>query len=677
MSLDLIITEFQQRGVGRLRSDMEGLAQGADKAEGSVGNLVSRLGGMDAIGSKSLAAGAGLAGILGMIGGAALKGAGGVEAQTVTMEALTKSGSKAAEMMALFKTQAANSAFSRKELGEAGTLLAAYGMDVKRFLPLADDLGAAFKSQGASASDTARVFGRLGAGDFGEAFERLRDFGISKKALEGEGLKFDGNNSFQGTAEEALGAVEKLVSQKFSGLSKKIATETFEGAVSSFGDATEALANAAGKLALPEVTGWIRSTTAGLGELSKVAESNPGLVKAGATIAATGAAALIAGGAYLKVKSAVGGLGQIMDDVTGKTGKAAGSKKLLEIATLGDLKAESNKVGVAKSESGAIAEVGKSALLAAAAKGDLSAATDEAKSSLQDLAQNKVGELIDDPKGRLTAWRDHLKKLPGEAKTARDGLKALMAQPLKIGGAGFSQMSAFGAGGAPVGTGAALGSAALGAAAGYGVSDDLKSLGASDIEANLAGIGVGAAAAAAAMFIPGAAIPIAIATGFRYAFNELVNVPMERAAEAGTGADNAEVMGEEMQGRLTAAQKSGDREAIAEIYSEMSSKAALAGDETSAQSYAMTAAGQRKSAKKEGDATTSEFWDKQRKTQADFEARNPPGASAAQNGALPIEAKRGSDGSITFSMAPFTVPLAQAEKELRRMASDDVAAGYG
>ncbi len=44
---------------------------------------------------------------------------------------------------------------------------------------------------------------------------------------------------------------------------------------------------------------------------------------------------------------------------------------------------------------------------------------------------------------------------------------------------------------------------------------------------------------------------------------------------------------------------------------------------------------------------------------------------------LPIESKRNGDGSVTFRMAEFTLPLSSAERQQRRMVSDDVAAGYG
>ncbi len=66
---------------------------------------------------------------------------------------------------------------------------------------------------------------------------------------------------------------------------------------------------------------------------------------------------------------------------------------------------------------------------------------------------------------------------------------------------------------------------AVGLAAGLGAYDDRSTTG--DPNALWNSAATGAAAAAAAMFVPEAAIPIAIVAGFRAVFNELVNVPEE------------------------------------------------------------------------------------------------------------------------------------------------------
>lgn len=71
--------------------------------------------------------------------------------------------------------------------------------------------------------------------------------------------------------------------------------------------------------------------------------------------------------------------------------------------------------------------------------------------------------------------------------------------------------------------GGALMSGALGLGAGLGTTSDLKALGVSQGKAQAAGIATGVGAAAAAMFIPGAAIPIAIAEGFRLVFDKVTD----------------------------------------------------------------------------------------------------------------------------------------------------------
>lgn len=66
-------------------------------------------------------------------------------------------------------------------------------------------------------SDVSRPIGRLLAGDFGEGFERLRDFKISRQDLEGQGLKFSSGNQFKGTPEQAVEATIRAITAKFGG----------------------------------------------------------------------------------------------------------------------------------------------------------------------------------------------------------------------------------------------------------------------------------------------------------------------------------------------------------------------------------------------------------------------------------------------------------------------------
>jgi phage-related protein len=70
---------------------------------------------------------------------------------------------------------------------------------------------------------------RVAAGDFGFAFARLRELGVATRAqLEGEGLVFDRQNSYQGSVEDALAAVQAIIQRRF-GAAAEAASQTFSG----------------------------------------------------------------------------------------------------------------------------------------------------------------------------------------------------------------------------------------------------------------------------------------------------------------------------------------------------------------------------------------------------------------------------------------------------------------
>lgn len=182
----------------------------------------------------------------------------------------------------------------------------------------------------------------------------------------------------------------------------------------------------------------------------------------------------------------------------------------------------------------------------AALTGDTDGAVDALKGGLEQLAQEKLDDFLSDPIGKL-------KDLKTQGLNSINSLRTALSRPLSIPSAGTGWLGNLGnslglragaitqMGGAPVTGGMALGSAALGAAAGYGVSDDMRSLGYSTAESAAAGALAGVGAAATALFVPGGAVAVAATTGFRYLFNELVNRPMERAAEEGSGLDDATI----------------------------------------------------------------------------------------------------------------------------------------
>ncbi len=111
--------------------------------------------------------------------------------------------------------------FTTGEVMEAGTKLISSGAasmaDLEKKMYTISDLASA---TGRSLTDVANVFARLKSGDFGEAFERLRDLNISKLELQLAGLRFDSSGAFIGSATQALDAVSKIVDDKYGGMTK-------------------------------------------------------------------------------------------------------------------------------------------------------------------------------------------------------------------------------------------------------------------------------------------------------------------------------------------------------------------------------------------------------------------------------------------------------------------------
>lgn len=191
-------------------------------------------------------------------GTGSIKASGNMERELKALEALTGSAEGAQKAFRYLDDRAGKSIFNLTELVEGGKLMTAFGLDTQKYLPLADDLAAGLNKR---LEDTVTVFGRLKSGDFGEAFERLRDFGISRSLLEAQGLKFDKGGQYIGSVETAMNGVEAIIKKRFNGLSQKLATETFSGATSNLGDAWERFERKIGDTQLPVATGALRELT--------------------------------------------------------------------------------------------------------------------------------------------------------------------------------------------------------------------------------------------------------------------------------------------------------------------------------------------------------------------------------------------------------------------------------
>lgn len=209
------------------------------------------------------------------------------------------------------------------------------------------------------------------------------------------------------------------------------------------------------------------------------------------------------------------------------------AKNGLTKATLGDIGAEKEKAGVAGLEQKALAGVGGE-------------------------AESNVAKI-----GKLAAAR------------------AFLGKPFSIGGMNIPQV-----GGGQLSMGGAAVSAGLGLGAASLTLGDSKALGLSDGQAEMYAGVTGAVTAGVSAIYPPARLFIAAGEAMGLAIDKFYSEPREKAAMAGTGADNSDLYGAGMGARLEAAQKAGNRLEVANIYDFMSRKAKASGDTVSAQTYA-------------------------------------------------------------------------------------------
>lgn len=131
--------------------------------------------------------------------------------------ALTGSQAKTDSLKNLFSDIAGPSAFTYKQIAEAGTQLQAYGVNVKRSLPLIAMLGQAFGASNEQLQMYVGFIGRLKGGYLDEVLGRL---GITKADLKKQGIEFDSGGSLQSSAEKTMVAIEKIVLKKYGSIFK-------------------------------------------------------------------------------------------------------------------------------------------------------------------------------------------------------------------------------------------------------------------------------------------------------------------------------------------------------------------------------------------------------------------------------------------------------------------------
>lgn len=210
------------------------------------------------IGKGLLAAGAAVAGGL-YATHKALSPAGEMERYKTQLDFMGKS-----DLLGFYKQTALKSPLSLNETVSGGILAENYGLDSRKYLPLATDMASAFK---VPLEELMRAFGYIKAGRTGEGMESMRRFGISNEALAKLGVKFEKSGEVADSSKAGLlDAIYKLASGKFSGMAEK-QSGTYEGKISNLGDAIfQAFADGFEK-ALPYAKQAIQIVTDTIGEL--------------------------------------------------------------------------------------------------------------------------------------------------------------------------------------------------------------------------------------------------------------------------------------------------------------------------------------------------------------------------------------------------------------------------
>lgn len=169
-----------------------------------------------------------------------------MEALETSFKSLLKNGDAAKALVRDLIQFADATPFDPVPVAATGKQLLAFGFAAKEVKPLLKDIGDLAAAMDKPIEEVGDSFGRLRAGQFGEAFERMRAFGISMQDLQGAGLKFDASGQFQGSAEQAMEAVRQIIRRKFGGGMADLSL-TFKGLFSTFQGYWDALQRSFGE----------------------------------------------------------------------------------------------------------------------------------------------------------------------------------------------------------------------------------------------------------------------------------------------------------------------------------------------------------------------------------------------------------------------------------------------
>jgi hypothetical protein len=270
MSSSEVKAHLKVVGEQQFRASMKGASvsmEDVGKAAHRAGGLIMRGLGTPLKMLSGLPAAMAAGGLI-MLGKSALDAATSFDTSTRRISAFTGSMEQAKETMKFLEELSAPSIFGLDALAKAGALASAYGLNVQRVIPMAEAIATAMGDDAHAVEEVTKAIGRLKSGDFGEAFERLRDFGIGREDLTREGLKFDKQGSYKGSVIDALTAVEKIVDAKFGSI-RKMMSDSPAAKFASAGDALQRTMKTAGEVIMGVLVPPMEKVTSMLDYLNK------------------------------------------------------------------------------------------------------------------------------------------------------------------------------------------------------------------------------------------------------------------------------------------------------------------------------------------------------------------------------------------------------------------------
>lgn len=222
--VDRLVTEVSldprkyEQGAAKVKAAAHGIKQSTSSVAGSgggVGQMFDSLGGgFSSLLSAIPIVGAAIAGIGAAITGAAVAASNASRSFDLMkrqMAGLLGGMGPAKQMMDWVMAYSQPSMFDFEPLANAAKQLLMAGLDVNRFLPLAEKLAIGMGGTAEDMMDVVSVFRRAVGGQIADAIgpEGIGRAGINRQMLIAEGAKFNAQGQFQGNLEDFFNVVER------------------------------------------------------------------------------------------------------------------------------------------------------------------------------------------------------------------------------------------------------------------------------------------------------------------------------------------------------------------------------------------------------------------------------------------------------------------------------------